>query len=74
MHDEDALLFLIKKFSVDRLMLGTDYPFPLGELEPGKLIEECASLTSEDKAKLLGENAMKFFGVDRTKFQGTNKG
>ena len=23
----------------DKIMLGTDYPFPLGELEPGKLIE-----------------------------------
>lgn len=23
----------------DRVILGTDYPFPLGELEPGKLID-----------------------------------
>lgn len=61
-------MFLIKKFSVDRCMLGTDYPFPLGELQPGKLIEECKVLTDEDKAKLLGKNVMMFFGLDESKF------
>lgn len=64
----DALLFLIKKFGTDRLMLGTDYPFPLGELSPGKLIEECNELSDEVKAKLLGKNVMKFFGLDESKF------
>lgn len=67
-HDEDALLFLIKKFTVDRLMLGTDYPFPLGELEPGTLIENCRSLSDDDKAKLLGKNAMRFFGLKEENF------
>jgi len=43
-------------------MLGTDYPFPLGELEPGKLIESMTDLEKDSKAKLLGENAMKFLG------------
>jgi hypothetical protein len=27
-HDEDALMLLIKKMGVDRIMLGSDYPFP----------------------------------------------
>lgn len=26
-------------FFQDKVMLGTDYPFPLGELQPGTLIE-----------------------------------
>jgi len=43
-------------------MLGTDYPFPLGEDEPGKLIEHMKDLSIETKAKLLGENALSFFG------------
>jgi aminocarboxymuconate-semialdehyde decarboxylase len=42
-------------------MLGSDYPFPLGEQEPGKLIEESKSLSDLDKSKLLGLNAMEFF-------------
>lgn len=29
--------------------MGTDYPFPLGELEPGKLIESMAEFDAETK-------------------------
>ncbi|KAJ3377841.1 hypothetical protein HDU84_008141 [Entophlyctis sp. JEL0112] len=63
-HDEDALQYLIKKIGVERIMCGSDYPFPLGEQEPGKLIDSCAWLSSEDKAKLLGLNAASFFNID----------
>ena len=30
-------------------MLGTDYPFPLGELHPGELVESLDCLGPEDK-------------------------
>lgn len=70
-HDEDALLLLIKKFGYDKIILGTDYPFPLGELEPGKLIEEIdlesfagKHSESEIKKKMLGLNAIKFLRMD----------
>lgn len=49
-------------------MLGTDYPFPLGELEPGKLIESADSMSSELKEKLLCGNALRFLALDKTKF------
>ena len=39
-HDEDALHFAINKMGIDRMALGTDYPFPLGEHHPGKMILE----------------------------------
>ncbi|CAG8578922.1 3497_t:CDS:2, partial [Racocetra fulgida] len=52
-HDEDTLQFLIKKIGIDKVMLGSDYPFPLGESHPGKLIEGCDWLSDEDKEKLL---------------------
>jgi aminocarboxymuconate-semialdehyde decarboxylase len=37
-HDPSKLDFLIKLVGADQVMLGTDYPFPLGEAEPGALI------------------------------------
>lgn len=41
-HDADALRFLISKVGKDRVVLGSDYPFPLGEVEnTGACIEEC---------------------------------
>ena len=38
-HDENALKYLVTTMGEDNVVLGTDYPFPLGELHPGKLIE-----------------------------------
>ncbi|TPX34569.1 aminocarboxymuconate-semialdehyde decarboxylase [Synchytrium microbalum] len=63
-HDADALEFLVKKFGAKRLMLGSDYPFPLGEHEPGQLVESVTFLSREDKASILGLNALEFLGLD----------
>lgn len=38
-HEAAKLDYLIKLVGADQVMLGSDYPFPLGEPEPGKLIE-----------------------------------
>lgn len=37
-HDKGMLDYVVGLMGPERLALGTDYPFPLGELEPGKLI------------------------------------
>jgi aminocarboxymuconate-semialdehyde decarboxylase len=37
-HDPTMLQFVVDLLGADRVALGTDYPFPLGELEPGQLI------------------------------------
>ena len=38
-HDEKALQFIIDTMGEDNICLGSDYPFPLGEQYPGKLIQ-----------------------------------
>ena len=38
-HDERALRLLLELFGPERIALGSDYPFPLGEDHPGRLIE-----------------------------------
>lgn len=55
-HDEKAMRFIIDVMGEDKICMGSDYPFPLGEHHPGKLVEEMKF----DKAlqnKLLYENA-----------------
>jgi aminocarboxymuconate-semialdehyde decarboxylase len=37
-HDARALQYLLDVMGSDRVALGSDYPFPLGEAEPGALI------------------------------------
>jgi len=44
----------------EKVCMGSDYPFPLGEHHPGKLIEDMNELSQELKDKLLFENAMKW--------------
>ncbi len=62
--DERALQFLVGTMGAERVMLGSDYPFPLGEHRVGTLIRSSA-LTAEAKELLLGGNAADFLGLKR---------
>jgi aminocarboxymuconate-semialdehyde decarboxylase len=66
-HDPVALEHVVQLFGANRVALGTDYPFPLGELEPGALIE---SMAWPDKVKeqLLYGTALDFLGVKQEQF------
>jgi aminocarboxymuconate-semialdehyde decarboxylase len=66
-HDTDTLDYLIKKIGVNKIALGTDYPFPLGDLEPGKLIES-SNYTDEMKKKMLSRNALDWLGLNHKNF------
>ena len=62
-HDRDALHLLLQLFGAKRVALGSDYPFPLGETNPGTLIESMESLSHQDKAQLLSGTAREFLGL-----------
>ncbi len=66
-HDKTMLQYIVNLVGSDKVALGTDYPFPLGELEPGKLIKS-AGFDAATEAKLLGENAMQWLGLDKAAF------
>ena len=72
MHDAGALRLLLDVVGEDRVMLGTDYPFPLGEVliadtYPGKVVTE-ADFDKKLKSKIFWENAMDFLNLDGSKF------
>ena len=48
--------YIIDVMGEDKICLGSDYPFPLGEHHPGKLIESM-SFSESLKEKLLFKNA-----------------
>ena len=66
-HDKEMLDYVVNLIGENRVCLGTDYPFPLGELEPGKLIHSM-SFSDKKKAKLLGENAMDWLNIEKQDF------
>ncbi|KYQ93999.1 aminocarboxymuconate-semialdehyde decarboxylase [Tieghemostelium lacteum] len=67
-HDPEALKFLVKLMGDDKVVLGTDYPFPLGELQPGQLIQSIKEFSDDTKSKLLHSNALEFLGLQKDKF------
>jgi aminocarboxymuconate-semialdehyde decarboxylase len=65
-HDPDALALLLKLFGSERVALGSDYPFPLGEARPGQLIESLATIDEEAKGRLLAGTACEFLGLKKS--------
>ena len=63
-HDADALRLLLKVAGADRVALGSDYPFPLGERVPGELIDSMDDLPAADRERLRRGTALEFLGWD----------
>ena len=62
-HDDDALKYLVALFGAGKIAYGTDYPFPLGDLEHGKFIEQMPGFSNEIKEQLLSKTAIEFLGL-----------
>jgi aminocarboxymuconate-semialdehyde decarboxylase len=67
-HDPAVLRLVVDQMGPDRVAMGTDYPFPLGELEPGQLIH---SMPYDDatKSALLGGAALQWLDLSRSLFR-----
>ncbi|XP_069315779.1 2-amino-3-carboxymuconate-6-semialdehyde decarboxylase isoform X3 [Eulemur rufifrons] len=68
-HDPLSLKLLTDVIGKEKVILGTDYPFPLGELEPGKLIESMEEFDEETKDKLKAGNALEFLCLERKQYE-----
>ncbi|NII09343.1 amidohydrolase [Oleiagrimonas sp. C23AA] len=66
-HDNRALRWLIEAVGEDRVMLGTDYPFPLGEQNPGQGIE-ALDLNQRGRERLFSGTALEWLGLDPSRF------
>jgi aminocarboxymuconate-semialdehyde decarboxylase len=58
--DPETLRFLVAKAGADRVLLGSDYPFPIGDLAPRDVVEH-AGLADADRARIIGGTARQLF-------------
>ena len=65
--DPRALRYLIDTVGVSRTMLGTDYPFPLGEQEPGAGIA-AMGLTQAEQERIYHGTALEWLGLPLSRF------
>ena len=61
-HDPVMLRYLIELVGTNRIALGSDYPFPLGEPEPGRMIESMTDLSVATKERLFNGTAEEWLG------------
>lgn len=66
-HDAAYLRFFVQHVGADRIAMGTDYPFPLGEAKPGALIESCG-FDAPTAARLLHGTALEWLGLSKERF------
>jgi aminocarboxymuconate-semialdehyde decarboxylase len=67
-HDPLMMDYLMQLFGANQLALGTDYPFPLGELSPGKLIESMP-YDEQVKERLYSGTALEWLGMNKDFFK-----
>ncbi|WP_029043779.1 amidohydrolase family protein [Cupriavidus sp. WS] len=61
--DEKSLTLLVDVMGEERVLLGSDYPYPLGEQSIGALVENHGGLSERARRRILGGNAAAFFGL-----------
>jgi len=66
-HDPRALRYLLDVAGVEHVMLGTDYPFPLGEQQPGSGIA-ALNLAAAQQARLYHGTALEWLGLPPSRF------
>lgn len=67
-HDPDLLRYILATAGEDRVTLGSDYPFPLGDLEIGAFIEKM-DLPKETVEKIFYKNTLDWLQLDAALFQ-----
>lgn len=63
LSDPEALKFLAGKVDTRRLMMGSDYPFPIGDMQPCKIVHQ-SGFSEIDTTAILGGNAARLFRLD----------
>jgi aminocarboxymuconate-semialdehyde decarboxylase len=66
-HDIDALEYILKMQGSKRVCLGSDYPFPLGDLEIGKFIED-SNLSQQVKEDIFANATLEWLQLDKNLF------
>lgn len=63
-HSQEALDYLYALVGPERIMLGTDYPFEMREVDPVGRIEQIDGVTGSAKQQMMSLNAAQAFHLD----------
>ena len=60
-HSQEALSYLISLVGSDHVLLGTDYPYDMGNHQPVETVSRLSGITEEDRRKIMRDNAVALF-------------
>lgn len=58
--DDAALRLLVENIGIDRVVVGSDYPYPLGERPVGQVVRKAGFLDEPGRRRILAQNALDF--------------
>ena len=62
-HNPDALRYLVSLAGSDHVLLGTDYPYDMGDENPVQTVSQLSRIKAADRRKIMRENAIALFGL-----------
>jgi aminocarboxymuconate-semialdehyde decarboxylase len=62
-HNPDALRYLIAFGGSDHVLLGSDYPYDMGDSDPVQTVSKLSGIKAGDRRKIMRENAIALFGL-----------
>ena len=62
-YDADAIRHLLASFGTRRVMVGSDFPFNIREIPPGKHLSELSELSQADLERIRYKNCLEFLGL-----------
>jgi len=63
-HSTPVLNYLVETVGHERLMLGSDYPFGMGDYTPPVSVQAVPHLTDAQREAIYSENAIRVFGLN----------
>jgi aminocarboxymuconate-semialdehyde decarboxylase len=63
LHDPAPLGFLVGHVGADHVLMGSDYPFPMGDPTPVETVGAIPGLSEEQRGLILGGNVTRILGL-----------
>jgi aminocarboxymuconate-semialdehyde decarboxylase len=63
-YTHHQLQYLVDEYGADHILVGTDYPADMGEVDPIGFIEGCPGLDAKARRAILGGNAARLLGLE----------
>jgi aminocarboxymuconate-semialdehyde decarboxylase len=65
----DQLEYLIKRFGPDQVLIGTDYPFDMGEYDPVEHVYQVPGLSQHNRDLICGGNALRLMHMNESDYK-----